>query len=171
MEKISLEKYLGKKEEELEKLEKDVSFLRKIQIPLTIQKYHDDSIQLFSEDYSLATNFSIEHRDGHPNISGSSLPDGGSSYYITNFYPQFYFNIKGKKPVEVYIQHKNFEDDERIVFKKISGCNGWGNCSDETRKEEEYADIKKVLSFFEKKGVSKNLINKLEDKIEEIKKY
>jgi len=168
MEKISLEKYLGKKEEELEKLEKDVSFLRKIRIPLTIRTYSGNSFQLFSEDYSLATNFKIEKRDGQCNLGGTSTYDGGSRYYVTNFYPQFYFNLKGDKPVEVYIQHKNFEDDERIVFKKISGCNGWGDCSNETKEDEEYMDI---LPFFKQKGVNQNLINRLGNKIEEIKKY
>lgn len=170
--KISLEKYLNKKEEELAKLEKDVSFLRKIKMPLTLEEYGSGEIQFFSEDYSLATNFKIEKRNGKCNLGGMSTYDGGYHYYVDDFYPQFYFDFKnGKKSVLVYVQHKGFDEDEKIVCRRIEGCTGSGDYTNETRKEEKYIDVKKVLSFFEKKGVNKNLINKLEEKIEEIKKY
>lgn len=172
VEKISLEKYLGKKEEELAKFEKNVSFLRKIQIPLTLEEYNSGEIQFFSENYSLATNFKIEKRDGECHLGGMSTYDGGYRYYVDDFYPQFYFNLKnGKKSILVYVQHKGFDEDEKIVCRRIEGCRGSGDYTNETRKEEKYIDMKKVLFFFEKKGVNKNLINKLKDKIKEIKKY
>ncbi len=166
--RVSIKKYLIQKETKLKKLEEIVSFLKKIKLPLTIEKFND-GLSYYSDDYSLATGFSIKKRSGTCNIMGGSDYDGGTSYFVNDFYPQFYFNLKNKeKSVRVYIQHKNFDEDETIVFKEIEGCNGWGDRSKETKKEVNYLDIKKVSSFLRKKGVKDNLITKFENKVKEL---
>lgn len=172
MEKISLKDYLSEREKKLDNLKKEVSFLKKIKIPLKIYKQGNNTLLFFSEDYSLATDFEIKKRDGRCNVGGSSDYDGGYYYYVNDFYPQFYFNLKNEeKSVLVYIQHKNFDEDENIVFRRIKGCTGSGDYTNKTNRTAEYIDIKKVFSYFEKKGVKKELISRLEKKIEEIEKY
>lgn len=170
--KIDLSDYLFMREQELKKLDKEVSFLQGIQIPLTLYRYGDKKIQLFSEDYSLATNFEIKERPGKCNNGGISTYDGGYHYYVRDFYPQFYFNIKdGKKSVPVYVQHKGFDKDEKIVFRRIEGCRGSGAYADRTKSNSEYIDMEKVWSYLEGKGVKKRLINRLEKKIKELNNY
>lgn len=172
--KISLNLYLKTQEakikktrETLTKLEEEVSFLQQIQTPLRV----GDGF-FYSDDYSLATNFIIKKRDGPCNCGGPSNPDGGYDYYVHDFYPQFYFDLKkGEKSILVFIQHKDFDKDEKIVCRRIKGCRGWGEYRDRTKQEAEYVDIKKVFSYLKKKGVKKELINKLERKISEINQY
>lgn len=168
--KINLADYLIEKEEELIKLNKEVSFLQSIQMPLMLHKYGNNQIQFYSDNYHFATNFEIKKRDGHCNIEGISNYDGGYNYSVHEFYPQFYFKIKdGKKSVQVYIQHKDFDNDEKIVFKKIKECRGYGGYANKTKRELEYIDLKKVFSYFNEKGVNKPLLNNLEKKIKELK--
>jgi hypothetical protein len=171
MSKITLEDYLNKREKEFDLLKKEISFLKKIKTPLTIIE-NGKNLAFLSEDYSLATNFKIEKRYLPCNHGYASTPEGSATVNIIGFYPQFYFNLtNGEKTLPILIQHKNFDEDNKVIFKIVEDVQGSGNWAKETKHEVEYFDVKKMLSYFKKKGVKKEVLEKFESKINELENY
>ena len=167
MNKISLTDYLASRSKELDKLREEINFLSGINLPLTIELDYDNIPNFYSGDYSLATDFKIEKRSKH--LCGNSFPDGGWDIDRQDFYPQFYFLLnKDSETFRVLVQHQGFYDDSRIVIKSRNVIEGWKECSDQNRTQENYVDLKKVLSFFKEKGVKSNLLTKLGERVEEI---
>jgi hypothetical protein len=151
--KINLETYLGKKEEEFKKLEEEISTLREIKIPVSIR-----FDKLYSSDYSKAEDFSIEHKT--KKVNGFHNCDGGYDINETGYYPQFFFTIKtSSKSLQVLVQHEGFENDERIIFKKHTYKIG-----DDYETSQQYPinqiNINRAFSFFKDKGVNYKLLEK-----------
>jgi hypothetical protein len=164
MEEKSLVDYLKIRKNESLKLESEIAFLESIKIPLIIRQYGDD-YTLISENYSLATHVKIKDRS---NMIGSfSCYDGGTTTILHKFYPQFYFKVKkGEEDIKILIQHPGFDNDNNIIIKSWEIMKGWGKYNSDFRDSDEYIDTKKVISYFENKGVQKDPIKKLETKIE-----
>jgi hypothetical protein len=164
-ERYSLENYLKKKEQEFNKLQQEIELLKTAKGPLIIDAY-SDSICAYSDNYSLATDFKIRKRRQH--ISGQSSPEGGYSQDCFETYPQFYFNLESKfKIIPVYIQHKGFDEDKRIVIKSVNITEGTKEYSDMNRRNDNYVNLEEVFNFFKKKGVKNELLKNLEKRIKD----
>jgi len=175
MNKLDLSDYICARQEELKSLTEEISFLEKIQQPLTIVTNYDvtrdthSTIQLYSEDYTLATHIKLEKRSNY--ISGTGYVDGG--YHTTNheIYPQFYFliehNFKDASNVPILIWHKGFETDENIILRRYHVTQAWGDYDEMNNIVEKPIDRNKVVSFFKSKGVNKTLTDTLQQKIDE----
>ena len=112
---MNLSDYLRKKRKELSHLEEHVQDLEGIDIPLTIRTF-PDGFELYSGDYTLATDLELKKRtqdlDG-----GTSSPDGGIHTRKHSIYPQFYFtwNLEsGEKQINIR-QDESGEDVLRCV--------------------------------------------------------
>ncbi len=165
---MNINKLIESKRIEFETISSDLHFLESIVLPLKVNVNHK-GFKLYCDDYSLASNFKIKKLVEHE--SGFNCYDGG--YYTEKYslYPQFYFTLKrDSKEVPVLIQHKDFDKDDRIIFKSYSITKGNGVYKNENNYENHYVNIDKVYSFFEEKGVKKDLINSLQEKIEELRK-
>jgi hypothetical protein len=169
-EKINLEDHLKKREKKMNKLIEEVNFFKKIKLPLKMHVYHDNSFQLFSEDYAKAEYFEFDKRN--EDLGGyTSHYDGG--YYTTqsDLYPQFYFNLKkGSKLIPVFIRHEGFEKDKNVVLNSKKETFGTKDYSDHSKIIHNRVNYKKTISFFEEKGVPKNLIKKLTKDFEKLEK-
>jgi hypothetical protein len=162
----NLEDYLKKRENVFENLRKEIALLRSAKMPIQVKEYDSEEIGLFSQDYTLATDFKILKRSEH--LGGYHCYDGGYSTQRYESYPQFYFTLKFKDLAEqVYIQHEGFDKDERIVIKSVTKTDGCKDYSDMTRREEKDIDYDKVLAFFRNKGVKEGLLVKLARRIKE----
>ena len=168
-EKINLEDHLKKREKKMNKLEREVDFLKQIDFPLEVLTFNGKLHSFYSEDYTKAEYFEFDKRN--KDLGGfTSHYDGG--YYTTqsDLYPQFYFNLKkGSKLIPVLIQHEGFEKDENIVLNSKIETFGSKDYSDQSKTRYEHVNYKKAISFFEEKGVPKNLIKKLEKDFEKLK--
>ena len=160
-EMITLEDYLGGRRAELEKLRREIAALSRTNVPLKLEVY-DGGFQLYSEDYHLAEKFRICKRSKY--LGGYHGPDGGYSTNQYYSYPQFYFHA-GRFPV--YIQHKGFETDERIVIKSVTITDGSKDYSSESGTHNHYVDLAKVFEFFRSRGVKEPLLQRLERRIKE----
>ena len=153
----------------MDKLIEEVNFFKKIKLPLKMHVYHDNSFQLFSEDYTKAEDFDLSKMN--EDLGGyTSHYDGG--YYTTkhNLYPQFYFNIKkGLGLIPVFIQHEGFEKDKSIILYSKEETIGTKDYSDHAGIKHHNINYKKTINFFEERGVPKNLIKKLEKDFKKLK--
>jgi hypothetical protein len=162
-----LKDYLVKRERELKDLNNLVGLLRSVKIPLKILEDGFGEVSLYGEDYFLAQNFKIWKRRHHIGGSTGSY-DGGYSTDRYESYPQFYFDIKKNGLVlPVYIQHKGFEEDERVVIRSVTRTDASGDYSDMRGSNENSIDLSNVVNFFRKKGVRENLLRRLEKRIRE----
>jgi hypothetical protein len=159
---IKLSEYLSKQKAALDKIKKHIASLDHIHVPLCVEVYNE-SIGLFSDDYSLATDFIIKKRTN--TLEDVSGYDGGYHTDLIEYYPQFYFNIKGR---QVLIRHKGFDTDKRIVIKSVKDTRGYKLYANETRTIENSVDYDAVLIFFKKKSVKSKLLNKLKKRISEL---
>jgi hypothetical protein len=161
----NLSDYIKNKKEEYEKIRKEITFLEKIPHPLIIELF-DNKLQLYSKDYSLATDVKINVRC--KTLDSSSGYDGGIHKYRYDYYPQFYFTLKHKpKNIDVLIWHEGLYTEDNVIIQRVYETDANGIYSDKKSRSEYSLDEKKVICLFEKKGVKKGVINILENKIQE----
>jgi hypothetical protein len=153
--KINLEDYLSGKKDELKKLKREISMLQEVKISASIRWG-----QLYSSDYSLAKDFQIKMNT--KKVGGFRDCNGGYSIYRADYFPQFFFTVETKyPPLQVYVQHENFETDEKIVFLKIFSKVEDDDYNRGTIPRNE-VNINQTLSFFKNQGVDNLLLKKLE---------
>jgi hypothetical protein len=153
--KVNLETYLEEKEKEFKKLEEEISILREIKVPVSIR-----FDKLYSFDYSMAQDFTIEQKS--KKVYGFHNCDGGYDIYEINYYPQFFFTLEtSSKHLQVLIQHENFENDERIIFKKHTYKTGDDEYGERQKYPINQVNIDGTFSFFKDKGVNDKLLKKL----------
>ncbi|MBW3019909.1 hypothetical protein KY334_01315 [Candidatus Woesearchaeota archaeon] len=161
-------KQISKRENDIKKDLQEIEFLEKVQIPLKIIGSLKDP-KFESDDYSLATNFSLEvnKRDA----GGFNCQDGGWDKYEFKVFPLFYFNLNYEnKKFRVNIKHEDYEKDENIIVKHFLKGTGWKDFSDQNYYREYHVNQEKVIEYFRKKGVKDYLLENLEERVLELKK-
>ncbi len=171
---MELLKYIQLEEEKKNKskkqitiINKKISFIKSINIPLEIITYGEDQFSLYSKDYALATDFTIKRYN--QDLGGGGSPDGTYGSRDCMLYPLFYFFLDKKfnnEPLKVLIDEKSLE---HIAIKKWYESHGTKEYSDENKYHDKYVNIDKVMNYLKTKGVRDSLISKLKDKIIEIK--
>jgi len=179
MDKIVLEEIIKIKKREFIDLKEELKFLETINFPIYILKDYDANNYLnlnnkehkkniptiYSYDYSLATHVKLEKRSEE--ISSHIDPYDGAIYSRrVEVYPRFYFLLKyNSKTKQVLIEHSGFDKDKNIIIRSCDVTTGTGDYTRRSEKIENYIDTNKVISFFEKIGVKRNLLKTLEEKI------
>lgn len=167
---ISLEKYLEERNAELEELKKEVGLLKSISVPVKVVVCGAGGFELYSEDYSLATDFNIGKRS--TGLGGNSGYDGGYHSEMYETYPQFYFKARyGNFTKPIYTEHKGFENDSRVVIRSFTQTRGTGAYSSENGSNPNDVDLKKVFAFFRSKGVKENLLDRLDRRIKQAEEF
>jgi len=155
--------YLREREKALRELTGEIALLRSARVPLKVTRYPNGKHSFFSPNYALAERFDIRKRKEVLDHANSIGPDGGGyTRERVDFYPQFYFYLKGKGLViPVYVPRIDFDSDSKtdsraVVRSVITDTRTMGTI------EPVPVDLKKALEFFAGEGVRAPLLRKLE---------
>lgn len=171
MNKTNLSDYIKARQIDFKNLEEELSFLEKIDLPLSITITYNDTkeIKLYSEDYTLATDVKLEKDANH--IGGESYPDGGYHTVNNRIYPQFYFILENKfqnKVLPVIIRHKGFETDNNMILYSYNKTDAWGDYKDMNgQRTKNQVNKNKAYEYLENLGVKKEAIEILKEKVDE----
>jgi hypothetical protein len=170
--KLKIEDYLAKREKLYKDLADQIKLLRKMPTSVKVLGYDIDQNKPYflSDDYTLATDFQIEKRSDRK--GGWSGPDGGYSTSVHETYPQFYFRVgETGSSIKINIQHAGFEKDKSVVLRTSTITDGCKDYSDMKRSDSKEANLEEVLKFFAKKGVDEKLLERLEERVKECRRF
>jgi hypothetical protein len=151
-EMIELSSFVASKKKNILKLEKEIDFFEKINLPLKIEKT-DSGYRLYSEDYTLATSFRLKERTTY--LEGFNSYDGGYQTCRYDYYPEFYFVIKGKE----VIVGENPEREK--VIRSFTRTKGTKEYSLDSKIVENTVYPKRVISHYRRKCLPEKIILKL----------